>query len=214
MNITVPIALVVVFFIAFLLSFLLFRDLLGRFAGTAGEVKAEDSLIVLLNPPSGWINRVTRWRRRRDIRRYFADALDLILICREAGLGLDAAIQRVGDEMASYCPPLHAELIRLGLEIRSGVPRAAAFENFSNRVGEPEVETAMRAMIQADRFGTNVSDALRTQGELLRLNRRLRAEERAARIPTQLLFPLIFLIFPSLLLVLVGPASLAVVNHL
>lgn len=215
MSATIPIALGLAFALSMVLGLVLLRDILGRLSNKAPQViRSDESPILLSMPTNKLMDRVTRWRRGREVRRYFADALDLILICREAGLGLDAAIQRVGEEMATYCPPLHAELQRLGLEIRSGVPRATAFDNFSSRVGEPEVETAMRAMIQADRFGTNVSDALRVQGELLRINRRLRAEERAARIPTQLLFPLIFLIFPSLLLVLVGPASLAVMNHL
>ncbi len=214
MSVIVPIALVILFLVVVLLSQIFLRGVLGRLASGDGElVKTEDSLIVLSAQSRNWSGRLTRFLHGRAVRKYFPDALDLILICREAGLGLDAAIQRVSDEMATYCPELNIELQRLGLEIRSGVPRVIAFENFSNRLGEPEVEAAMRAMTQADRFGTNVSDALRVQGELLRLNRRLRAEERAARIPTQLLFPLIFLIFPSLLLVLIGPVSLTVMDH-
>jgi tight adherence protein C len=214
MSVIVPIALAILFLVVVLLSQIFLRGVLGRLASGDGElVKTEDSLIVLSAQSRNWSGRLTRFLHGRAVRKYFPDALDLILICREAGLGLDAAIQRVSDEMATYCPELNIELKRLGLEIRSGVPRVIAFENFSNRLGEPEVEAAMRAMTQADRFGTNVSDALRVQGELLRLNRRLRAEERAARIPTQLLFPLIFLIFPSLLLVLIGPVSLTVMDH-
>ena len=214
MSAAVPIALAIAFLLAFALSFILLRDVLRRIARRVRTpTETDDSTIVLSAPSNVWWHRLSRWRQGREVRRYFPDALDLILICREAGLGLDSAIQRVSDEMSTYCPALHAELHRLGLEIRSGVPRAIAFENFSTRLGEPEVEAAMRAMTQADRFGTNVSDALRVQGELLRLNRRLRAEERAARIPTQLLFPLIFLIFPSLLLVLIGPVSLTVMEH-
>jgi tight adherence protein C len=214
MSVIVPIALAILFLVVVLLSQIFLRGVLGRLASGDGElVKTEDSLIVLSAQSRNWSRRLTRFLHGRAVRKYFPDALDLILICREAGLGLDAAIQRVSDEMATYCPELNIELQRLGLEIRSGVPRVIAFENFSNRLGEPEVEAAMRAMTQADRFGTNVSDALRVQGELLRLNRRLRAEERAARIPTQLLFPLIFLIFPSLLLVLIGPVSLTVMDH-
>lgn len=214
MSAAVPITLLISFLLASFLSFILLRDVLSRVASRPQKPgEAGGSMIVLLAQQNTWWHRLSRWYTGREVRRYFPDALDLILICREAGLGLDSAIQRVSDEMASYCPALHVELQRLGLEIRSGVPRAVAFENFSTRLGDPEVEAAMRAMTQADRFGTNVSDALRVQGELLRLNRKLRAEERAARIPTQLLFPLIFLIFPSLLLVLIGPVSLTVMDH-
>jgi tight adherence protein C len=157
-----------------------------------------------------------RWRmhlRQQRIARHFPDALDLIMICVEAGLGLDAAIQRVGDEFKKSCLPLHQEFRSLSLELRSGVLRTIAFQNLAARIDLRDVTNVVTTLTQADRLGTSLSEALKVQTEQLRLHRRLRAEERAAKIGTKLLFPLVFFLFPALFLVLVGPAVLSVLEN-
>jgi tight adherence protein C len=157
-----------------------------------------------------------RWRarlRQQRIAQSFPDALDLIMICVEAGLGLDAAIQRVGDEFKKSCPPLHQEFRSLSLELRSGVLRAVAFQNLAARIDVRDITHVITTLTQADRFGTSLSEAVKVQSEQLRLHRRLRAEERAAKIGTKLLFPLVFFLFPALFLVLVGPAVLSVLEN-
>ena len=157
-----------------------------------------------------------RWRmhlRQQRIARCFPDALDLIMICVEAGLGLDAAIQRVGDEFKKSCPPLHQEFRNLSLELRSGVLRIVAFQNLAARIDLRDITNVVTTLTQADRFGTSLSEAVKVQSEQLRLHRRLRAEERAAKIGTKLLFPLVFFLFPALFLVLVGPAVLSVLEN-
>ena len=157
-----------------------------------------------------------RWRmrlRQQRIARCFPDALDLIMICVEAGLGLDAAIQRVGDEFKKPCLPLHQEFRSLSLELRSGVLRTIAFQNLATRIDLRDVTNVVTTLTQADRFGTSLSEAVKVQSEQLRLQRRLKAEERAAKIGTKLLFPLVFFLFPALFLVLVGPAVLSVLEN-
>lgn len=157
--------------------------------------------------------RATAYRRKQQILRSFPEALDLIMICVEAGLGLDAAIQRVGEEFKTSCPPLYQEFRTLSLELRAGVPRSGAFANLADRIDAYDVRMVVATLTQADRLGTSLLDAVRVQSEQLRLNRRLKAEERAAQIGTKLLFPLIFFLFPALFLVLVGPAVLSVLDH-
>ncbi|MBS1155446.1 MAG: type secretion system protein [Proteobacteria bacterium] len=148
--------------------------------------------------------------RKREIFESFPDAIDLMTVCVEAGLGLDAAIGRVGDEMRMKSPILADELHLVNLELRAGSTRARALRNLALRTGVEEVDNLVAMLIQADRFGTSVADSLRVHSDSLRTKRRLRAEEKAAKIPVKLLFPLIFCIFPSMLLVLLGPAFISI----
>lgn len=148
--------------------------------------------------------------RKREIFEHFPDAIDLMTVCVEAGLGLDAAIGRVGEEMRLTSPTLANELHLVNLELRAGASRAQALRNLALRTGVEEVDTLVAMLIQADRFGTSVADSLRVHSDSLRTKRRLRAEEAAAKIPLKLLFPLIFCIFPSMLLVLLGPAFISI----
>ena len=148
--------------------------------------------------------------RKREIFENFPDAIDLMTVCVEAGLGLDAAIGRVGEEMRLTSPILADELHLVNLELRAGGTRAQALRNLALRTGVEEVDTLAAMLIQADRFGTSVADSLRVHSDSLRTKRRLRAEEAAAKIPIKLLFPLIFCIFPSMLLVLLGPAFISI----
>jgi len=131
-------------------------------------------------------------------------------VCVEAGLGLDAAMSKVGEEMHTKCKPLAQELHLVNLEMRAGRSREHALKNLALRTGVEEIEGLVTMLVQADRFGTNVADSLRIHSDMLRTKRRLRAEEAAAKIALKLLFPLIFFIFPALLLVLLGPAFIQI----
>ena len=148
--------------------------------------------------------------RQRTIFENFPDAADLMLICVEAGLGLDAALGRVADEMKLKSEALAEELQIVNLEMRAGSTREKSLQNLAARTGVEEVATFATMLVQADRFGTSIGDSLRVFSDEMRTRRRFRAEELAAKIPLKLLFPLVFLIFPSLLLVLLGPAFIQV----
>lgn len=144
--------------------------------------------------------------RKREIFESFPDAIDLTTVCVEAGLGLDAALARVGEEMRLKSPILGEELHLLNLELRAGSSRERGLRNLALRTGLDEVNSLVAVLVQSDRFGTSVAESLRVHSDNLRTKRKLRAEEAAAKIPLKLLFPTIFFIFPSLLLVLLGPA--------
>lgn len=144
--------------------------------------------------------------RQREIFENFPDALDLMTVCVEAGLGIDAALGRVAADIETKSEALSEELRLVGIELRAGSDRERALRNLSARTGVEEVDAWVAMLIQADRFGTSIASTLRIHSEMLRTRRRQRAEEAAAKIAVKLLFPLIFCIFPSLLLVLLGPA--------
>ncbi|MBA4143284.1 MAG: type II secretion system F family protein [Nitrosospira sp.] len=144
--------------------------------------------------------------RQRELFESFPDAIDLMTVCIEAGLGLDAAMVRVGEEMRLRSKTLADELHLVSLELRAGRTREQALRNLGLRTGVEEIEALVSMLIQADRFGTSIAASLRVHSDTLRTTRRLRAEEAAAKIALKLLFPLIFCIFPSLMLVLLGPA--------
>jgi tight adherence protein C len=148
--------------------------------------------------------------RKREIFESFPDAIDLTTVCVEAGLGLDAALARVGAEMQTKSLALGEELHLLSLELRAGSSRERALKNLALRTGVEEIDALVAMLVQSDRFGTSVADSLRVHSDNLRTKRRQRAEEAAAKVPLKLLFPVIFCIFPSLLLVLMGPAFITV----
>lgn len=148
--------------------------------------------------------------RQREIFETFPDALDLMTVCVEAGLGVEAAIDRVAGDIGHKSAVLSEELSMVGLELRAGSDRERALRNLAIRTGVEEVEAWVALIIQAERFGTSIASALRIHSEMLRTKRRQRAEEAAAKIALKLLFPLIFCIFPSLLLVLLGPAFIQI----
>ena len=149
-------------------------------------------------------------RRQLQIVQAFPDALDLMTICVEAGLGIDAALSRVAGEMGLASPVLAEEMTLVTLELRAGLSKEKALRNLALRTGVEDVDALVAMLIQAERFGTSIGASLRVQSDLLRSKRRLRAEETAAKIGLKLLFPLIFFIFPTLLLVLLGPAFLQI----
>lgn len=153
-------------------------------------------------------------RRKRNIFETFPDALDLLVVCVEAGLALNAALVKVGEEIAIKSKILADELHLLNLELRAGASRERALRNFALRTGVEDVNALVSMLVQADRFGVNIADALRVQSEALRTKRRLIAEEKAAKLPVKLLLPLLFCIFPALLLVMLGPAIIRIKNIL
>jgi tight adherence protein C len=185
------------------------------YLGLAGLELAPAQLLLVLTLlaafgyylPNAVLARLRRWRQR-DIVEAFPDALDLMTICVEAGLGLDAALLRVAGEIELTSPVLSEELHLVNLELRAGSSKENALRNLALRTGVEDVDALVAMLIQAERFGTSVADSLRVQSDALRTRRRLRAEETAAKIPTKLLFPLIFCVFPSMLVVLLGPAFL------
>ncbi|NVD97145.1 type II secretion system F family protein [Massilia sp. BJB1822] len=149
-------------------------------------------------------------RRQLEIFESFPDALDLMTVCVEAGLAMDAALQRVAQEIGLKSEVLADELNLVTLELRAGLSKEKALRNLALRTGVEDVDALVAMLIQAERFGTSIADSLRVQSDQLRTRRRQRAEEAAAKIALKLLFPLIFFIFPSLLVVLMGPAFLQI----
>ena len=149
-------------------------------------------------------------RRQREIFESFPDALDLMTVCVEAGLGMDAALARVAAEIGLKSKILAEELHLVTLELRAGSAKEKALRNLALRTGVDDVHALVAMLIQAERFGTSIADSLRIQSDLLRTKRRQRAEEQAAKIALKLLFPLIFFIFPSLMVVLLGPAIIQI----
>ena len=147
-------------------------------------------------------------RRQHRIRLGLPDALDLLVVGVEAGLGLDQAIQRVGHELAFAHPDLCSELRLINLEMRAGTARAEALHNLAERTGVDDVQSLVAMLVQTDKFGTSVSQSLRVHSETVRTKRRQRAEEAAAKTGVKLVFPLVFCIFPSIWVVTIGPAAI------
>jgi tight adherence protein C len=155
--------------------------------------------------PELWL-RVRTARRKEEITRYFPDALDLMVVCAEAGMGLDSAVARVGEEMKISSQHLGDEFRLLILETRAGKTRREALRNLALRTDVEDISSFATLLIQTDKFGTSVAQALRVQSDSMRTRRYQRVEEVAAKLPVKLLFPTIFFIFPSLFVVLMGPA--------
>lgn len=149
-------------------------------------------------------------RRRREIFETIPDALDLLTVCVEAGLSLERALVKVANEIHIKSAVLAQELQLVLMEMRAGFSKEKALRNFALRSGVEDVDTLVAMLIQSERFGTSVGDALRVHSDSLRHKRRIVAEECAARIGLKLLFPLIFCIFPMLLMVLLGPAMIQI----
>jgi tight adherence protein C len=163
--------------------------------------------------PNKVLNKVIALRQR-EIFESFPDALDLLTVCVEAGLAIDAALMRVAQEMHISSKVMSEELNLVTLELRAGLSKERALRNLAMRTGVEDVDALVAMLIQAERFGTSIADSLRVQSDQLRTRRRQRAEEAAAKIALKLLFPLIFFIFPSLLMVLMGPAFIQITRVL
>jgi len=153
-------------------------------------------------------------RRHDRLRRGLPDALDLMGVCMEAGLGLDQAIANVARELRLTHKDISEELGLVNLEMRAGKRRADALRNLADRTSESELKKLVATLIQADRFGTSIADSLRTHADFMRVRRRQQAEERAAKVGVKLVFPIFFFILPSMLVVAVGPGVLALFKGL
>jgi tight adherence protein C len=153
-------------------------------------------------------------RRQKQLRLSLPDALDLMVVAVEAGLGFDQAIYYTAKELALAHKELCQELSLMGLEIRAGTRRSDAFRNLADRTGEDEIRKLVSMLIQTDRFGTSVADSLRTHSDYMRVRRRQDAEERAAKVGVKLVFPIFFCILPSMMLVSAGPGILQICKNL
>ena len=153
-------------------------------------------------------------KRQKQIRNGLPDALDLLIVCLEAGLGIDQAISKCAEELALAYPLLAEELRMINVEGRAGKPRIEAFKNFADRTKVDDVRALVSMLVQTDRFGTSVAQALRTHADVSRTKRRQRAEEKAAKIGVKLVFPLVFCLFPAFYVVTLGPAILKFIEAL
>jgi tight adherence protein C len=163
--------------------------------------------------PDMWL-RVKTARRRKRIFNGLPDALDLLVVCVEAGMGLDAAISRVGEEIRLSDQELSDELRLLNLELRAGKARQEALRNLARRVDLEDMNSLVTLLVQTDKFGTSVAQALRVYSDTFRTKRFQAAEELAARLPVRLLFPLIFCVFPALFVAILGPVAIHVIQML
>ncbi len=149
-------------------------------------------------------------KRQHEMVKAMPDALDLLVVCVEAGLALNQALVRVAEEIAGISPVLGEQMGLVNLEIRAGTPREEALRNFAERTDVDDIRAFVTMLIQTDRFGTSVAQALRIHADVLRTKRRQRAEEAAAKTAIKMLFPLVFLIFPAMFVVILGPALLQI----
>jgi len=153
-------------------------------------------------------------RRQEKLRLSLPDALDLLVVCMEAGLALDQATVNVARELEITHPEICEEFNLVSLEMRAGKRRVEALKNLALRTGEPEIRKLVATLVQADRFGASIADSLRTHSDFMRVRRRQDAEERAAKIGVKLVFPIFFFILPSMLVVAAGPGLLQLFKNL
>jgi tight adherence protein C len=163
--------------------------------------------------PSMYLDHLVSARHER-IRMSLPDALDLMVVSVEAGLGLDQAIQYVAKELVNTYPDISEELQLVNLEIRAGKRRVEALRNLAERTGETELRKLVAILIQTERFGTSIADSLRTHSDFMRVRRRQEAEERANKVGVKLVFPIFFFILPAMLVVSAGPGLLQVFKYL
>jgi tight adherence protein C len=148
--------------------------------------------------------------RKKELNRGLADALDLMVVCVEAGLGVNQSLLRVAEEMDRVCPPISDELTMVTLEMRAGTPRDRALKSLADRTGNDDIRSWVNMMIQTDRFGTSIADSLRIHSDTLRTKRHQRAEEEASKLTVKMLIPLVMFVFPAIFIVILGPAVLAI----
>ncbi|MEJ2540969.1 MAG: type II secretion system F family protein [Gemmatimonadota bacterium] len=193
--------------------------LFGLFVGTAANVSGGFALVV------GGLGLFTGWflpgfflsarvsRRQNEIQKALPDALDLLVICVEAGLGLNQALVRVANEMRFQSKVMTEELALTNSAIRAGTPRDQALMDWAERTGVADVRSLANMLVQTERFGTSIAHSLRVHAETMRSKRRQRAEEAAAKTTIKMIFPLAFCIFPSLFVVILGPAALTMITE-
>jgi tight adherence protein C len=180
--------------------------------GTVIVVSGFDSLFLMVGVggfgfflPRFILKRMIKERQHR-IKIGLPDALDLTVICVEAGLALDQAMMRVGEDLRHAHPELSSEFHLVNLEMRAGKPRVEALQNLAARTGADDIRQLVATLVQTDRFGTSVAQALRVHSDSLRTERRQRAEEQAAKTSIKMIIPLVLFVLPSILVVTLGPA--------
>lgn len=161
--------------------------------------------------PSFYVGSKVR-KRQKELQVALPDALDSMVVCVEAGLGLNQAMVRVADEIRHISTLMSDELAMVNLEIRAGTPREEALRNLAERTGLADIRSLVTMLIQTDRFGTSIAQALRVQSDTLREKRKQRAEEAAAKTAIKMLFPLIFFIFPAMFVITLGPAVIQLIE--
>ena len=172
-------------------------------------------LLIILGffTPNLWVFLMTKTRQEKIVKG-LPDALDLMVVCVESGLGLDMTIKRVGDEMLPICKDLSEEFTLSTLEVRAGISREDALKNMNIRIGIPEMNSLTTVLSQTSRFGTSLAKALRIHSDSMRTKRRQMAEGMAAKATVKMVFPLVLFIFPAIFVVLVGPGALTIIKHL
>ena len=163
--------------------------------------------------PDLWLDRAIKSKRER-IRRSIPDALDLLVICVDAGLGLDQAMLRVGQELSISHPEINEEFLQINREQRAGKPRMEAWQSMADRTKLSDIASFTSMLMQTEKFGTPIARALSTFADGMRLQRRHRAEEMAAKTTVKMIFPLVLFIFPSMFIVLLAPAILSIARSL
>jgi tight adherence protein C len=163
----------------------------------------------------GWIGPTFYVRRRlkarqKEVQLAMPDMLDMLVVCVEAGLGLNQALVRVADEIDHVSTVMSEQLTMVNLEMRAGTARDEALKNLAERTGLADIKSLVSMLIQTDRFGTSVAHALRVHADTLRTKRRQRAEEAAAKTTIKLVFPLVLFVFPAMFVVVIGPSALAI----
>jgi tight adherence protein C len=153
-----------------------------------------------------------RKKRQEEIFLSLPDALDLLVVCVESGLGLDAAMRKVCDEMKDHAKVICEEISLANFQLQMGRPRREVLHDLGVRTGVDDVRSLAAILIQADRFGSSIAQALRVQSDSMRTRRKQLAEEKAAKTAVQLIFPLVLFIFPGIFVVLVGPAAISIMN--
>jgi len=163
--------------------------------------------------PGAFLSRRTRLRKKQ-VQKALADTLDMLVVCVEAGLGLNQAMARVAEEIEHISPVMSEELEIMNLEIRAGTPREDALRHLGERTDVKDIKGLVSMLIQTDRFGTSIAQALRVHSDDLRVKRRQRAEEAAAKTTIKLVVPLAIFVFPAMFVVILGPAILTIMSTL
>ena len=172
--------------------------------------------VIILSGVGFYMPQIILWwlKRKRQLAIFLSlpDALDLLVVCVESGLGLDAAMRKVCDEMKTHAKVISDELALCNLQMQVGRPRREVLHDLGVRTGVDDVRSLAAILIQADRFGSSIAQALRVQSDSMRTRRRQIAEEKAAKTAVQLIFPLVLFIFPGIFVVLVGPAAISIMQ--
>ncbi len=186
---------------------------------TIGTVRENPILLVVLPIllgallPDMWLSRMIQ-NRKDTLQMALPDALDLAVVCVEAGLGLDQSLIRIGQELKTVYPPLSDELNLYSLEVNAGKKRSDSLRNLGTRTDVDDIKAFAAVLIQTDRFGTSVAQSLRVFADTMRTKRRQRAEEHAAKMNIKMIPPLVFFIFPAIFVVVLGPAVIAIIRYL